>query len=589
MNKETFASNPILDKLPKHLLQYVIPQHYDQYTAINQATWRYVMRKNVDYLRHVAHASYLAGLEKTGISTERIPSMYGMNRILKEIGWAAVAVDGLIPTAAFLEFQAYNVLVIASDIRKLENIEYTPTPDIIHESAGHAPIIANPEYAEYLRRIGEIGAKAISSHKEKALFQAVRNLASIKEKPGVAPEKIHEAQELVDRVQKSMGPPSEMALLKNLHWWTVEYGLIGEVEDPKIYGAGLLSSIGESTWCMSDQVQKLPYDISAAYQSFDVTRPQPQLYVTPNFAYLSYVLEQFANQIALRKGGLEGVQKLIDSQDLGTIELSTGLQISGVFDKVIAHERKVSYVHCNPEPTALSFRDKELIGHSTAHHNEGFGSPLGKLKGINLAIEDMSPRDLEAYNLYDEGKTVELEFEGNITLKGTLVTGTRNLQGKIMLITFKDCLIMHKEEALFTPDLGLYHLAVGKDVISAYAGPADHDSFDLIRHVKSDPTPIASSDRDKRLNRHFSLIREMRESTGDDQVLDTSFIDTCSERFPEEWLLWLELYELCLMRKERNAQKCLLHLRAIKENQKEKAHLIQSGIEQIQAELLVQT
>ena len=76
--------------------------------------------------------------------------MYGMNRILKEIGWAAVAVDGFIPPNAFMEFQAYKVLVIASDIRQLENIEYTPAPDIIHEAAGHAPIIANPDYAEYL-------------------------------------------------------------------------------------------------------------------------------------------------------------------------------------------------------------------------------------------------------------------------------------------------------------------------------------------------------------------------------------------------------------------------------------------------------
>ena len=80
--------------------------------------------------------------------------MYGMNRMLKDIGWAAVAVDGFIPPNAFMEFQAYNILVIASDIRQLEHIEYTPAPDIIHEGAGHAPIIANPEYAEYLRRFG---------------------------------------------------------------------------------------------------------------------------------------------------------------------------------------------------------------------------------------------------------------------------------------------------------------------------------------------------------------------------------------------------------------------------------------------------
>ena len=80
----------------------------------------------------LAHESYLEGLKKTGISANSIPSMYGMNRILQDIGWAAVAVDGFIPPQAFMEFQAYNVLVIASDIRQVNHIEYTPAPDIIH-------------------------------------------------------------------------------------------------------------------------------------------------------------------------------------------------------------------------------------------------------------------------------------------------------------------------------------------------------------------------------------------------------------------------------------------------------------------------
>ena len=89
-------SNPLLEKLPNHLKQFIKPQDYDEYTPINQAVWRYVMRKNVDYLSRVAHSSYLDGLRKTGIEVDNIPSMYGMNRILKEIGWAAVAVDGFV-------------------------------------------------------------------------------------------------------------------------------------------------------------------------------------------------------------------------------------------------------------------------------------------------------------------------------------------------------------------------------------------------------------------------------------------------------------------------------------------------------------
>jgi phenylalanine-4-hydroxylase len=134
MDHHTYESNELIDRLPKHLKQFIQPQNYDAYTAIDQAVWRYVMRKNVAYLSQVAHPSYLDGLQKTGIEIEEIPSMYGMNRILKAIGWAAVAVDGFIPPNAFMEFQAYKVLVIASDIRQLEQIEYTPAPDIIKQS-----------------------------------------------------------------------------------------------------------------------------------------------------------------------------------------------------------------------------------------------------------------------------------------------------------------------------------------------------------------------------------------------------------------------------------------------------------------------
>ena len=333
--KKAIKFNKVTKMLPKHLHKFIVKQPYELYTAQNQAVWRYVMRMNVDYLSQVAHESYLEGLSKTGISIDTIPKMEGMNRILKDIGWAAVSVDGFIPPNAFMEFQAYNVLVIASDIRTIDHIEYTPAPDIIHEAAGHAPIIANPEYAEYLRRFGEIGCKAISSAKDYEMYEAVRLLSILKEDPNSSEEEVNKAQEKVEYLQNNMGELSEMAQIRNLHWWSVEYGLIGDLEHPKIYGAGLLSSIGESELCLTNKVKKLRYSIEAAIQNFDITKEQPQLFVTPDFAHLSFVLEEFANKMSLRKGGLKGVQKLIESNNLGTIELSTGLQISGVFTNVI--------------------------------------------------------------------------------------------------------------------------------------------------------------------------------------------------------------------------------------------------------------
>ena len=575
-----FESNPLIDRLPKHLKQFIKPQVYDDYTPINQAVWRYVMRKNVSYLSKVAHNSYLEGLEKTGLEIDNIPNMYGMNRILKEIGWAAVAVDGFIPPNAFMEFQAYNVLVIACDIRQLEHIEYTPAPDIIHEGAGHAPIIANPEYAEYLRRFGEIGCKAISSSRDYELYEAIRLLSILKEAEDTPESEIKKAEEQVDFLQNNMGELSEMSRIRNLHWWTVEYGLIGTVENPKIYGAGLLSSIGESAWCMTDNVKKIPYDISAADQSFDITKPQPQLYVTPDFAKLSSVLEEFANTMALRTGGLSGVQKLISSKSLGTIELSTGIQISGVFNNVIENEGKPVYIQTTGK-TALSYREKELVGHGTEYHAEGFGSPIGKLKGINLAIEEMSPRDLRAYDIY-EGEQVTLEFEGNITVTGEIITGSRNLQGEILLIKFKNCTVTHNDTVLFQPEWGIYDMAVGKKVISAFSGPADVNSFDMINHVPSSQTikQKKSVEREE-LEKLYLSVRNIREGKPATTTLKEAFASV-SAGHPNDWLLSVEIAELA--KKEENSDlvdKVLNHLEKVKTNRPEVAHLIDGGLELI--------
>jgi phenylalanine-4-hydroxylase len=535
--------NTVTKRLPKHLHKFIVKQPYEQYTAQNQAVWRYVMRLNTSYLPTVAHSYYLEGIAKTGISIDKIPEMEGMNRILKDIGWAAVSVDGFIPPNAFMEFQAYNVLVIASDIRTIDHITYTPAPDIIHESAGHAPIIANPEYAEYLRRFGEIGSKAISSSKDYEIYEAVRKVSILKENPNTAKIDIEEALKVLNDIQNNMGELSEMAQIRNLHWWTVEYGLIGEITNPKIYGAGLLSSIGESELCLKDAVKKIPFTIDAATINFDITQQQPQLFVTPDFAYLSYVLEKFANKMALRTGGLSGVEKLIQSKNIGTIELSTGIQISGLFSNVISNDGKAIYIQTIGE-SALASRDKELIGHGTNYHAAGFGSPIGKLEGINLAIEDMSPRDLEIYGIY-EGKRTSLLFEGGVKVEGHIITGKRDLRGKIILISFQDCTVSYNDEILFKPEWGVYDMAIGKEIISAYAGPADVQSFQDLYQVSTVKThKIKYSEAELNLHKHYQEVRNMRENNKVDLELLSIIIEDLKTKYAKDWLLPLEIYEI---------------------------------------------
>jgi phenylalanine-4-hydroxylase len=546
---KNIPTNPLIERLPPHLKQFIKPQNYESYTAQDQAVWRHVMHKNVEFLSKVAHDSYLAGLKKTGISIDEIPSMYGMNRILKEIGWAAVAVDGFIPPAAFMEFQAYKILVIAADIRKLDNIEYTPAPDIIHEAAGHAPIIASPDYAEYLRRFGEIGSKAISSSHDHDIYEAVRKISILKEirseeKDPELDIRIEAAEAEIERLQNKKVEPSEMSLIRNLHWWTVEYGLVGTLDNPKLYGAGLLSSIGESKSCLEPSVEKRPYSIEAAYQDFDITRKQPHLYVTPDFAHLSEVLEEFANTMAVRKGGHRGLQKLINSKSLGTIELSTGLQVSGTFSRIIKNEdNEVVYFETSGK-TALAYREKELIGHGTAAHKTRFLSPLGKLKGINLAIEDMGPRDLQAYNFYDNER-IEFTYDSGIRVEGLNVTGMRNVYGKLMLIQFTDCTVSYKGEILFSPADGVFHLAVGKEIVSAYAGPADHHSFDLVYH-ESDTKTVKTqhSKREIAINEIYQKVRSYRENDKINVPLLEKLKVEVENHYPEQWLLVQEIDEL---------------------------------------------
>jgi phenylalanine-4-hydroxylase len=546
---ENIESNPLIERLPPHLKQFIKPQNYELYTYQDQAVWRHVMRKNVEFLSQVAHGSYLAGLKKTGISIDHIPSMYGMNRILKEIGWAAVAVDGFIPPAAFMEFQAYKILVIAADIRKLDNIEYTPAPDIIHEAAGHAPIIASPDYAEYLRRFGEIGSKAISSAHDHEVYEAVRKISILKEvrsekKDAKLDKEITAAEAEIERLQNKKVTPSEMSLVRNLHWWTVEYGLVGTLESPKLYGAGLLSSIGESKSCLEPGVEKRPYSIDAAYQDFDITRKQPHLYVTPNFAHLSEVLEEFANTMAVRKGGHRGLQKLINSKSLGTIEISTGLQVSGVFTRMITNDDNHVVYFETFGPSALAYREKELIGHGTATHKQGFLSPLGKLKGINLAIEDMGPRDLKAYNFYDNER-IEFTYESGIKVEGLNVTGQRNVNGKLMLIQFIDCTVSYKDEILFSPADGMLNLAVGKEITSAYAGPADYYSFDQVYH-ESEVKTIKSIFTKKQIAIQglYEKVRHYREEDKINKPLLEKLKIRVQNEYPNQWLLIEEIEEL---------------------------------------------
>ncbi|HSU86796.1 MAG TPA: aromatic amino acid hydroxylase [Chthoniobacterales bacterium] len=528
MNSNAISmNNKAVASLPKHLLQFAVDQRYDEYTPVDHAVWRFIMRQNIFFLKEYAHKVYFQGLLDTGISFERIPRISEMNEILGKIGWGAVAVDGFIPPAAFMEFQAYKVLVIACDMRQLHHIEYTPAPDIVHEAAGHAPIIVDREYSDYLQRFGEVGAKAMSSKKDFELYEAIRHLSILKELPDSDPKEVEAATRLVEEGQKNLGSPSEMALLSRLHWWTVEYGLIGTVDKPKIYGAGLLSSIGESVSCLESHVKKIPYSIAAAETPFDITTKQPQLFVCRDFEHLRDVLEEFASKMAFKVGGLEGINKAFASKNTATCEYSSGLQVSGVFSEVLTDSKNQPIYLRTTGPTALAYRDKELPGHGRDYHKDGFGSPMGRWKETDL----------------HGGQLARLEFESGVIVEGKV---EKMLRGgdQLQLITFSNCSARLGDRVLFGPTWGAYDMAVGERIVSVFNGAADKDAYNQVALVPKERTIKSPSDAKRRkLENLYAQVRKIRESHVGYERLGEIW-ETQQAEHPNDWLLSMEIFEL---------------------------------------------
>lgn len=552
--------NEVTENLPPHLLQFVVDQPYDSYTPVDQAVWRYVMRQNYHYLKKVAHESYVQGLQIAGVDIEQIPTMYGMNRILKDIGWAAVAVDGFIPPGAFMEFTKYNVLVIAADIRTLEHIEYTPAPDVIHESAGHAPILAVPEFAAYLKEIGEAGSKAFSSQEDFALYEAIRHLSIIKEDANTPPSEIAEAEREIERIQANMGPPSEMALIRNLHWWTVEYGLIGTVEKHKIYGAGLLSSIGESMSCLEPSVKKLPYTLDAMNCNYDITKPQPQLFVTPSFAHLTNVLNEFKKTMGWIIGGVSGMKKAVASRNTATAVFSSGLQVSGTFTELIHDGRNVVFIGTTG-PSALSLNNIQMEKYGKEKFPNGFSSPVGKVLLEKAEIN----------------KNITLDYDTGVQVKGTVKEILRH-EGRIALIDLADATVTYQGKILNQSKL--YSLAIGEKITSAYAGPADPEAFEPNVNVPREKMHQPVYDQ-KALELH-KLYQKVRDARNNSALVPTlpGLWYKIKREYPADWLLPLEILEVLQNEGvEENVQEEIrLYLEAKKNEEPGLKKLISNGL-----------
>ena len=220
------------------------------YTPREQRVWRYVAEELEEL--HQKHASpfYLKAKEDLGITTERIPQLSEMNRRLKELtGFRLAPIEGLVETRSFLSWLSYRVMLSTQYIRHHSRPDYTPEPDVVHESIGHIPMFTNPDFADFSQFIG------------------------------------HGARIATDEQLEHLG---------RLYWFTVEFGMVEDGNDMKAYGAGLLSSFGELEHAFGPEVERRPFDLDQVINTpYEYSDMQPVLYVVPSYSYLKEITRKY--------------------------------------------------------------------------------------------------------------------------------------------------------------------------------------------------------------------------------------------------------------------------------------------------------
>lgn len=217
------------------------------YTADENSVWHDLYVRQMKLLENRACQEYLDGIEALGITPDHIPQIPEVNARLRSLtGWEVAPVPALIDFQAFFELMANKKFPAATFIRTREELDYIQEPDIFHEIFGHCPLITLPVYAEFMHEYGKLGLQA--NHQ--------------------------------DRV-----------MLARLYWFTVEFGLIQTTNGLKIYGGGILSSYGESQYCLdSDKPLRIPLDVVEAFRTpYRIDIFQPLYFVIKDFAELFHL------------------------------------------------------------------------------------------------------------------------------------------------------------------------------------------------------------------------------------------------------------------------------------------------------------
>jgi len=219
---------------------WTIPQDWSAYTRVEHDTWNTLYARQMKILPGRASEVFLSGLKALDLNTGGIPDFEVMNPKLQALtGWTVVCVPGLVPDEVFFDHLANRRFPSGQFIRKPDQLDYLQEPDIFHDVFGHVPMLTDPDFAAYMEAYGKGGQRA-----------AKRGM---------------------------------LANLARLYWYTVEFGLMKEGDDLRIYGAGIVSSSTESVFALEDP--------SPNRLGFDLERVMRTLYRIDDFQQVYFVID----------------------------------------------------------------------------------------------------------------------------------------------------------------------------------------------------------------------------------------------------------------------------------------------------------
>ena len=224
---------------------HAIEQNWQDYSAEEHAVWQLLFQRQQRLLVGRACRDYLDGLEALGVAAGGIPDFRRLSALLdRATGWRIAAVPGLVPDAVFFDFLARRQFPSTCFIRRRDQLDYLAEPDVFHDVCGHVPMLMNPVFADYMQAYGQGGLKALRL--------------------------------------------GHLAQLARLYWYTVEFGLIATPAGLRIYGSGILSSAGESTYCLDDpRPNRLHFDLRRVMRTrYHIDRYQQTYFVINEFAEL---------------------------------------------------------------------------------------------------------------------------------------------------------------------------------------------------------------------------------------------------------------------------------------------------------------